>query len=305
MRRVDELVDARRRRRRRPARSRRQRAPMPSRERVLGRVGVDDDEPPRPRVVRRRREARGLDDRVEVGARSTGSGRNARIDRRASTKRGNDAHRNRSSFGGRISSRTEPSREPRRVEAAHDRDRHARRLAHHELGGRRDLVGDRDLGDLQHAPERVGRVAQVDDGRDAAHADRDVGEAAAATAGRTCRTRSPRRRPARGRAARRGRASPNGRSRRAAARPSPASTFERSMPGVRAHEAVPGLADDEVAAPAHDAHRLRLDERAARVEIVGVERHEAALGLRHDLLGDDEAVAVGERRALRARPRRR
>ena len=39
----------------------------------------------------------------------------------------------------------------------------------------------------------------------------------------------------------------------------------------------------------------------ARVEVVGIERDEPALGLRHDLLRDDEAVAVGERRALRAR----
>ncbi len=42
-------------------------------------------------------------------------------------------------------------------------------------------------------------------------------------------------------------------------------------------------------------------QRAARVEVVGVERNEAVLGLRHDLLRDDEAVAVGERRVLRAR----
>ena len=43
---------------------------------------------------------------------------------------------------------------------------------------------------------------------------------------------------------------------------------------------------------------------AARVEVVGVERDQPALGLRHDLLGDDEAVAV-ERAACPARPRRR
>ena len=39
---------------------------------------------------------------------------------------------------------------------------------------------------------------------------------------------------------------------------------------------------------------------APGVEVVGVERHQAVLGLRHDLLGDDEAVAVGEGRALGA-----
>ena len=70
---------------------------------------------------------------------------------------------------------------------------------------------------------------------------------------------------------------------------------------VGAHEPVPGLADDEIAAAAHDAHRLRLDERAAGGEVVGVERHEAAFGLRDDLLRDDDAVAVDDRRALRDR----
>ena len=85
-------------------------------------------------------------------------------------------HRNRSSWGGRTSWRTEPSPNHDGVEAAHDRHGNARRLAHHELGGRRDLVGDRDLGDHERAPERVGRVAQVDDRGDAAHTDRDVGE---------------------------------------------------------------------------------------------------------------------------------
>src|SRR5690606_6197229 len=41
-----------------------------------------------------------------------------------------------------------------------------------------------------------------------------------------------------------------------------------------------------------------LDERAPRVEVAGVERHEPVLGLRHDLLRHDHAVAVGERRVL-------
>ena len=40
---------------------------------------------------------------------------------------------------------------------------------------------------------------------------------------------------------------------------------------VRAHEAVPRLADHEVAARAHDAHRLRLHEPAARVAVERVE----------------------------------
>jgi hypothetical protein len=69
-------------------------------------------------------------------------------------------------------------------------------------------------------------------------------------------------------------------------------------PGVRAHEAVPRLADDQVAAPAHDPHRLRLDQAAPGVEVVLVEVDHPTLGLRHDLLGDDEAVTVLERRGL-------
>ena len=66
-----------------------------------------------------------------------------------------------------MSSRTEPSPNHAGVEAADDRDRDAGGLAHHELGRGRDLVGDRDLGDLELAAERVGRVAQVDDRGDA------------------------------------------------------------------------------------------------------------------------------------------
>ena len=67
---------------------------------------------------------------------------------------------------------------------------------------------------------------------------------------------------------------------------------------VRADEPVPGLADDQVAPPAHDARRFRLDQRAPRVEVVGVERNEPVLGLRHDLLSDDEAIAALQRRTL-------
>jgi radical SAM superfamily enzyme YgiQ (UPF0313 family) len=43
--------------------------------------------------------------------------------------------------------------EPRRVDAADDGHRNAGRLAHHQLGGRGQLVGDRHLGDLQGAAE--------------------------------------------------------------------------------------------------------------------------------------------------------
>ena len=62
--------------------------------------------------------------------------------------------------------------------------------------------------------------------------------------------------------------------------------------GVGADEAVFSLRDDEFAAAAQDANRFRLDQRLVRQRIGRVDIDEATLGLRHDLLGDDEAVAV-------------
>ena len=53
-----------------------------------------------------------------------------------------------------------------------------------------------------------------------------------------------------------------------------------------------GLRDDEFAAAAQDANRFRLDQRLVRQRIRRVDIDETALGLRHDLLGDDEAVAI-------------
>ena len=113
------------------------------------------------------------------------------------------------------------------------------------------------------AAERVGRVAQVDDGRDPAHADRDVGEPVPPRPAERVGDDDRDVDAGRARAARRGCAWPSGRGRRGAARPSPSSTFERSMPAFAHTKPCARLADDEVAAPAHDAHRLRLDERAA------------------------------------------
>ena len=72
----------------------------------------------------------------------------------------------------------------------------------------------------------------------------------------------------------------------------PSSTFERSTPGVGAHEAVARLADDQVAAAAHDADRLLLDDGLVPARVVRVDAGHRALGLRHDLLGDDHDVAV-------------
>ncbi len=68
--------------------------------------------------------------------------------------------------------------------------------------------------------------------------------------------------------------------------------------GVGAHEAVDRLADDELAPSAQHPHRLPLDQRLVRQGIVGIDRHQPVLGLRHDLLGDHDDVAVDEGRAL-------
>ena len=62
--------------------------------------------------------------------------------------------------------------------------------------------------------------------------------------------------------------------------------------GVRAHEAVLGLGHDEIAAAPHDPHRFLLDELLVRQRVVGVDGDDTAFGLRHDLLRDDEHVAV-------------
>ena len=216
-------------------------------------------------MVRRGREARGLDERVELG---TGDGigqerpdRPPRLDERGNAP---GHHRNRSSAGGRTSSRTEPSRNhpgsrPRTIATGT-----LRRLAHHELGGAGDLVGDRDLGDLELAAERVGwprrsttaaipatpiatsvspwrHGAAERVGDDDGHVDAGVRpDRVADVLGR-----------------------PVGVDREQ--RGLPVVDVRQVDPGVRAHEAVAGLADDEVAAAPQDAHRLRLDQRAARV----------------------------------------
>ena len=72
--------------------------------------------------------------------------------------------------------------------------------------------------------------------------------------------------------------------------------------GVGADEAVPGLADHEVAASAQDPHRLLLAPGPAWPRGRRGRRDQPALRLGHDLLGDDDDVT---RRAARARPGRR
>ncbi|MEZ5259726.1 MAG: hypothetical protein R2705_23445 [Ilumatobacteraceae bacterium] len=73
--------------------------------------------------------------------------------------------------------------------------------------------------------------------------------------------------------------------------------------GVGAHEPVPGLGDDEVPSATNDPARLLLDQVLAAAGILRIDRDQSALGLRRDLLGHHEHVAVGERavRCLGAR----
>ncbi len=56
-----------------------------------------------------------------------------------------------------------------------------------------------------------------------------------------------------------------------------------------------GLADHEIPAAAEDPHRLPFDQGLVRPRIVRVDLHQPVLGLRHDLLGDHEAVPVPQR----------
>ena len=62
--------------------------------------------------------------------------------------------------------------------------------------------------------------------------------------------------------------------------------------GVGADEAVPGLGDDQSAPAAHDPGRLHLGDRMPGIDVVGGDLPDPALGLRHDLVGDDEHVVV-------------
>ena len=187
--------------------------------------------------------------------------------------------------------------QPRRVDAAHHGDREPARLAHHQLGGRGQLVGHGHLGHLHGAAEGVGRAPQVDDRGDAGHADGHVGQALAPR---------PAERVGHDHAHRHAEAGAHD----VADAPGRAVAVEGQQrglapldvrevdPAVGAHEAVARLGDDEVAAAPEDPHRFVLDDGLVGERVVGVDRHQPALGLRDDLLGHDEHVAV-EQRAVR------
>ena len=293
VRRRDELVDARRRRRRRrrgrraSARPCRARAPAWPRRCRSRRSATAASDAARARGTRPRRARR-------AAPRSTGSGRNARIERRRSTNAGTPRASSEEVFLRRADRAGAPS--PRRTTTGRARARSRparRRLAHHELGGRRDLVGDRHLGDLEHAPGRVGRVAQVDDRGDAAHADGDVGEALAPRPPERVRHDHARpRRRARARSASRtclaDRSESTGQQRRPALARRSTGRCPRSR--TRSRAAVSLM----MRSPRRRTMRTDSDSTSARraSRSSGIERHQPALGLRHDLLRDDEAVAV-------------
>ena len=260
VRRVDELVDARRRRRRR--RRGRRASVRPCRRRA----------PASPSALstttnRHGREWCGAGARhaastsASSSRAATGSGRNARIDRRASRNAGTacDVTGTGPRAAARTSSRYEPSRNhvasrPRTI-ATGTPD--ALPITSSAAAAISSAIATSVTCSI--AAERVGRLAQVDDRRDPAHADRDVGEAAPPRPSE--RVGDDDRDVDAGAGAERvadvlGGAVGVDREQRGLA----GVDVRQVDAGVRAHEAVPRLADDEVAAPAHDAHRLGLDE---------------------------------------------
>ena len=63
-------------------------------------------------------------------------------------------------------------------------------------------------------------------------------------------------------------------------------------PGVGAHKPVAGLGDDEAVSFPQDTSAFGEDEASAGLEVGRVDGDEAAFGLRHDLLRDNEDVVV-------------
>ncbi len=155
-----------------------------------------------------------------------------RSDRRPVARWAGPAGRGREAAGGQrnrssayvrtISSATDDSRSQAAVDPPDDGDGNAAGLAHDQLGGRGQLVGDADLGDLQLPARGVGGAPQVDDRGHAGAADGHVGDASAPGPAEGVGDDHADARRRRGPAGRRGCAGPSGRSRRAAGRPSPA-----------------------------------------------------------------------------------
>ncbi len=215
-----------------------------------------------------------------------------------------ERQRKRSSAGGRrISSATDPRREPGRVDAAHHRHGDRARLAHDELGRRRHLVGHAHLGRHQVSSHGVRGAPEVDHRGDARAADghvddalapgpaegvgdhdrhlapRDGAQAVADATGRAIRVLGEQGRP-------------------------PVLDVGQVDAGIGADEPVACLGDHEVAAAPQDAHGLRLDDAEPVGGVVGIDPHHATLGLGDDLLGDDDHVAMARSTAAAMRAAR-
>ena len=188
--------------------------------------------------------------------------------------------------------------------AAQQRRRDPARLALDQVGGGGDLVGHGGLGDLQDAPVVVGAAAVIGDrahpgqpdGRvglaqppgppeGVGDHDHDVGPGQLAEPG-----------PQGG-----GGGVGVGRGQDQAV----AAGVGRVDEGVGANDAMPVLGDDQVAAPGDDPDGLGRDgglrDGEPRLR-VGGQLDQAALGLGHDLRGDGEHVAVGQREPGRLDP---
>src|SRR5207302_1255949 len=158
-------------------------------------------------------------------------------------------------------------------------------------GGRGHFVGYGDLRRLQGTAPRIERASKVDDGGDAGAAQRDVDHA-------------PPPGPAEGVGHHDGHPTPGAGDQGVADVAGRAGGVDGQQgggtlvdvgqvdPGVGADEALARLADDQFVAPPQDPHRLTFDQLPAGI-LVG-HGLQAVLGLGHDLLGDDDDVAVLE-----------
>ncbi len=180
------------------------------------------------------------------------------------------------------------------MDPAHDRDRHRAVLAHHQLGGGGQLVGDTDLGHRQLATQRVGAAAQVDNRRHPRGSDGHVCDASApgtpegvrhhhADLDASARTQGV---PDVPRGAVRVHWEQGG---------PPALDVGQVHAGIGAHEPLPGLGHEQLTPAPKDACRFAEDDRLVRQGVFGIDCLQTALGFGDHLLGDDDDIAVGQR----------
>ena len=209
--------------------------------------------------------------------------------------------------------RSLPTPVARRLDATDDRGGNARALAQHELGRAGDLVGDGDHRRAELVAGRVARAAKVTESRDPGHPERDIGRAlpprtpervadddAGGDARQLCQALAERRSGGVG-------------VERQQDHRSRALRVRGIDAGRGADEAVPRARDHERRPGAHDLGRLAQDHlHLPRVAFVAgeldgprgrldlVQADDAALDLRHRLLGHDDDVAVLEAAHARA-----